>query len=93
MLIPPLLALAPTPLPRGLQFVPLVICLLAVTPVALNSSVKVMLRMLDSPLTLVIVLGMKPRRCGNKESRRQKRDRQNGFSCHNCGESVGALHE
>jgi hypothetical protein len=92
MLIPPLLTFAPTPLSRSVQFAALVICLPAVTSVALNSAVKIMLRMLNPPLTLVIAFGMKPRHCGEEKGRRQKRDRQKGFPCYNRGESFRTVH-
>ena len=75
MLVPPLLALLPAPLPRGTQFSALVIGLPAVATVALNSSMKVMLRMLDPPLAAVIALGMKPRHCGEAKDCRKKRDK------------------
>jgi hypothetical protein len=92
MLIPPLLALLPAPLSRCVQFAALVVCLAAMSPVMVNSPMKVTLRTLDAALTLVIILGLNARRCSEEKSHGQDRDRHDGFPYPDCGENFRMSH-
>ena len=69
VLIPPPMPLAPTTLPRLVQFTTLVIRLRAVSSVSLDCLVEFMVRVSDSALTLVDTFCLNARHCGAKQNR------------------------
>jgi hypothetical protein len=69
--IPPPMPLAPTTLPRLVQFTTLVIRLRAASSVSLDCLVESMIRVSDSALTLVDAFCLNARHCGAKQSRRE----------------------
>lgn len=73
VLIPPAVMFPPAAVPRLTQLAPLVICLTAVAPVVLNGFVKIMLSVLDAPLTLFLGFCMSTRDSREQNQRRANR--------------------
>ena len=71
--IPPAMLLAPATLPRFLQFVTLVTCLVAVASMFLDRLMEFMFRVRDPTLTVVDVFGMNSGRCAEEKDCGQDR--------------------
>jgi hypothetical protein len=67
--VPPPVILAPATLARFMQFMALVLCLLAVPSMSLDGLMEFMIGMSDAPLAALIVLGMKSWNGGEKQRR------------------------